>query len=58
MTKHGLKKIEITCSDRKEVVTINKASNMVGVDIVEDVKIVKVTLESICNTFFLSRSGI
>lgn len=31
---------------------------MVGVDIIEDMKKVEVTSKSVCNIFFLSRSGI
>lgn len=46
----------MTCSDSED--NLNKVSNMVGVDIVEDVEMAEVTLDSICNIFFQSRSKI
>lgn len=48
--------MKITSSDREEVLHINKVSSIV--DIIEDIKIADVTLESMCNTFFRSGSRI
>lgn len=53
-----LEQMEITYSDREGVIYINKVGSMVRVDIVEDIKMVEVTLESMCSIFSWSRSGI
>lgn len=50
--------MEKICFNKKEVICSNKTSNMVRVDIVKDIEIVKVTLENMHNTFSLSRFGI
>lgn len=44
LIEQGLEQIEITCSNKKKVIYINKTSNLVGVNIIEDVKMVKVIL--------------
>lgn len=58
LTEQVLEQIEISCSNGKKVLYTNKFDSMVRVDIVEDVKMAKMTLERVYNTFFQSRSKI
>lgn len=51
-----LEHIEITDSDREEILGTNKVDNMV--DIVKNVDMAKLTPESMYSTFFQSRSRI
>lgn len=44
--------MKITCFDREKDLYIIKIGNMIEVNIVKNVKIVEVTLENMCSTFF------
>lgn len=51
--------MEITCSDGKEEdLYTNKLGDIIGVNIVKDIKMAKVTPKNVCNTFSQSRSRI
>ena len=56
LIKQVLEQQEIICSNREEDLT--KFGSMVGVDIIENMEMAKVILESICSTLSRSRSGI
>lgn len=44
--------MKITCSNREENIYIDKFRDMIGLDIVENMEIVEVISESVCNTCF------
>lgn len=50
--------MKITYFNKKEVVCTNKVCSIVGVDIIRNVKIANVMLESMYSTFFWLRSRI
>lgn len=57
LTEQLLGQIEITGSNRKKDLCINKVCSMVGVDIVEYMEMAKVTPKNVYNIFFQSRFG-
>lgn len=51
LTEQVLKQTKITYSNKEKVLYINKVDSIVGVDIIKNVEMVKMTPESMCNTF-------
>lgn len=48
----------LICYNRKKVICTNKVGSRIGMDIVENVEMTKITFESMYNIFSWSRSGI